>query len=123
MEVTLGRIVLYKLSSDDAAQINRRRTTGSSIAERIKNNNLPEAMGEPESERDSFQFRQKWPLGAQAHIGNSVSEGDVFPMMVTKVWQPGYVNGQVFLDGNDCFWATSVIEGNDERQWSWPPRV
>ena len=29
---TIGRIVHYRLSEDDAAQINRRRTTGHSIA-------------------------------------------------------------------------------------------
>ena len=121
MEVTLGRIVFYKLSSDDATQINRRRTTGDSIAERIKNNNLPTI--EPVLGGEPQEIRQKWPLGAQAHIGNSVAAGDVFPMLVTHVWSPGYVNGQVFLDGNDCLWATSVIEGTGERQWSWPPRV
>ena len=121
MEITLGRIVLYKLSSDDAAQINRRRTTGASIAERIKNNNLP--IPEPRLGGEPQEVRQKWPLGAQAHIGNSVQPGEFYPMLVTRVWSPGSVNGQVFLDGNDTLWATSVTEGTEERQWSWPPRA
>jgi len=121
MEIPLGRIVLYKLSSDDAAQINRRRTTGASIAERIKNNNLP--TQESRLGGDVLDVPQKWPLGAQAHIGNSVTAGDVFPMLVTRVWSQGYVNGQVFLDGNDSLWATSVTEGTEERNWFWPPRI
>ncbi len=102
MDITIGRVVLYTLHESDAEQINRRRTDGRSIAERIA--------------------VEKWPLGAQAHIGNSVKAGEQFPMIVTKVWSPGYVNGQVLLDGNDCFWATSVSEGTQGHCWSWPPR-
>jgi hypothetical protein len=102
MDISVGRIVLYQLSDDDAVQINRRRTTGTSIAERIK--------------------EKLWPLGAQAHIGNTVSAGESYPMLVARVWSPGYVNGQVFLDGNDVFWATSVTEGEHGRMWAWPPR-
>lgn len=103
MEITIGRVVLYTLHEQDAEQINRRRTTGRSIHDRIAD--------------------QKWPLGAQAHIGNDVKAGEQFPMIVTKVWAPGYVSGQVLLDGNDCFWATSVMEGEGGHSWSWPPRV
>jgi hypothetical protein len=103
MEITIGRVVIYTLHEQDAEQINRRRTDGTSIADRIKS--------------------EKWPIGAQAHIGNMVEAGQQFPMIVTKVWSPGYVNGQVFLDGNDCFWATSVTEGTGGHSWAWPPRV
>ena len=106
MEATIGRIVIFKLSADYATQINRRRTTGASIAARIKN--------------DSAEWKNHWPEGAQAHIGNEAHEGDDFPMMVTKVWSPGCVNGQVFLDGNDCLWVTSAMEGNGVGQWLWP---
>ena len=70
-----------------------------------------------------------WPLGAQAHIGNSASEGQEFPMVVVRVWtdefgpgKPG-VNGQAFLDGNDALWVTSVGEGDGDGQWHWPARV
>jgi hypothetical protein len=100
MEITVGSIVLYTLHEQDAEQINRRRTDGRSIADRIA--------------------VEKWPLGAQAHIGNQVKAGEQFPMLVTKIWSPGYVNGQVFLDGNDCFWATSVQEGTQGHSWSRP---
>jgi hypothetical protein len=108
MDVTIGRIVLYTLSEQDAVEINRRRTTGASIALRIKKNTADTSA---------------WPIGAQAHIGNGVDEGDVFPMMVTRVWSGSCVNGQAFLDGNDCLWVTSATEGTGGHTWSWPPRV
>jgi hypothetical protein len=108
MDITIGRIVLYILTEQDAAEINRRRTTDSKIAERIAKN----------TEQSSA-----WPLGAQAHIGNSVEAGQIYPMIVTKVWSAGHVNGQVLLDGNDCLWATSVAEGTQGHQWHWPPKV
>jgi len=58
--------------------------------------------------------------------GNSVAAGDVFPAIVIRRWGDtleSSIQLQVFLDGNDTFWATSVSEGDGERQWSWPPRV
>jgi len=42
------------------------------------------------------------------------------------VWEgspPIHVNGQVLLDGNDLYWATSVANGPGARQWRWPERV
>jgi hypothetical protein len=109
MEITIGRVVLYTLHEQDAEQINRRRTNGKDIARRIQKN-------------DPNEMSSSWPIGAQAHIGNEVKAGEQFPMLVTKVWSPGYVNGQVFLDGNDCFWATSVTEGTGGHSWAWPAR-
>jgi hypothetical protein len=103
MEITIGRIVLYTLTEQDAEEVNRRRTTGTKIHERIQTD--------------------KWPLGAQAHIGNSVSAGEVYPLVVTKVWSAGCVNGQVLLDGNDCLWATSATEGTTGHCWHWPTKV
>lgn len=106
---SIGRIVHYILSEEDATQINRRRTTGALIASRIK--------------------EEKWPLGAQAHIGNDASAGQVFPAIVVNDngINSVHVNLQVFLDGNDVFWATSRHEDNtDEQQtpgtWHWPLR-
>ncbi len=106
-----GRIVHYMLTAQDAEQINRRRTSGASIAERIG--------------------QDKWPLGAQAHIGNEAREGDVYPMVIIRVFDPDpvwRVNGQVLLDGNDTFWATSrgqVVNGSVDAKGCWfePPRV
>lgn len=100
MAPSIGRIVHYVLSAQDAEQINRRRTTSAQIAARIAD--------------------EKWPLGAQAHIGNSVSEGEVYPLVITRVWDSGMVNGQVMLDGNDLFWATSRHEGVEPGTYRWP---
>jgi hypothetical protein len=108
MKITPGRIVLYVLSQDDADQINRRRTNGASIAERIK--------------------QDKWPCGAQAHIGNTVSAGDIYPAVAVRVSgatdEPS-VNLQVLLDGSDNYWATSRHEVASKLQgtWHWPERV
>ena len=100
MEPTVGRIVHYRLSKRDAEQINRRRTDGASIAKRIT--------------------AEKWPVGAQAHIGNTVREGDSLPLLIVAINSVTSINGQVFLDGNDTFWAISVSEGPEAGQWSWP---
>lgn len=108
MKPTIGRIVHYRLTQADAAAINRRRTTGASIASRLAD--------------------EKWPAGAQAHIGNPAYAGQVFPAIVVEVWPNEHgpehdgINAQVFLDGNDTLWVTSVGEGEGPGQWQWPPR-
>jgi len=100
---SIGRIVHYTLSEQDAAQINKRRSDARNL----------NAAGVTLASQG---------LGPQIHIGNPVAAGDVFPAMVVKVhsWS---ANLQVFLDGNDTFWATSVAEGDGELHWQWPPRV
>lgn len=98
---TIGRIVHYMLSGLDADQINKRRRDASQSGISAQNS------------------------GAQVHVGNSVSAGDVYPLVITRVWpgsSNGSVNGQVLLDGNDLFWATSVSEGTGQRQYQWPTR-
>ena len=99
--VTVGRLVLYKLTKEDVEAINRRRTAPNSIAERLEN--------------------ETWPIGAQAHIGNEVAEGDLLPTLVVKVWEGNSINAQVFLDGNDTLWVTSVQQGGETGQWDWMP--
>lgn len=106
---SLGRIVIFGLSEQNAAEINRRRTSPYSIGERIKINSNSNTI---------------WPLGAQAHIGNEVSAGESFPAMVVSCGlEDSSVNLQVFLDGNDTYWAQAVEEGDGEGQWQWPVRV
>lgn len=110
MKVSVGRIVHYVLSKENCDAINRRRTTGQSIADRISN---------------SGQW-PSWPLGAQAHIGNTATAGQIVPMIVIQVWPNEFgpdfdgVNGQAFLDGNDALWVTSVKEGTSQGEWKWP---
>jgi hypothetical protein len=111
---SLGRIVHYRLSAQDVEQINRRRTTGKSIADRMKIQI---------SDVECITPLLAWPTGAQAHIGNDAKEGAVCPMMIVAVWSDTCVNGQVFLDGCDVFWALSRNIGDGPQQWNWPPRV
>jgi len=101
---SIGRIVHYCVSKEDAAAINRRRYHAHvHLDEHIANSN-----------------------GVQIHVGNEVKEGDIFPMLITRVWGDTptcCVNGQVMLDGNDLFWVTSAIVGEGPRTYSWPKRV
>lgn len=119
------RMVLYTLSAEDAEKINRLRTTGVSIAERLAMV-ISGAPGEVVGERRAFSA---WPKGAQAHIGNHALEGDQLPAVVVyvgvKPTLPGepLVNLQVFLDGNDTYWVQHVPEGNEPGCWMWPPKV
>lgn len=85
---TLGRIILYTLTAEDANKINRQRTTGGDIQGRIVDG--------------------RWPEGAQAHIGNEARAGQVYPGIVVNVWGDELLNAQIFLDGNDTYWVTSV---------------
>jgi hypothetical protein len=108
--ITICRTVGYVVSTDDAEKINRRRTTGESIAERMGGAN------------------PTWPSGAQAHIGNTVRENHVYPAIVVKVMNDALeiVNLQVLLDGSDTYWATSVSPDQTKSPkpgtWHWPAR-
>ncbi len=101
----LGERVFYRLTAADAEKVNRLRTDGDSIRERM-------AQGQ-------------WPAGAQVHIGEHVSEGQLLPMIVTALHDertPGFsdtIGGQVFLDGNDTFWVRRCGNGDQPGQWSW----
>ncbi len=98
---TIGRIVHYRLSEQDAAQINKRRADATShMPEHRENSN-----------------------GVVIHIGNSVWPGDVYALVITRTWGGTVVNGQVLLDGSDTLWVASVTEGEGPRNWFWPPRV
>lgn len=104
---TIGRIVHYKLNQGDAdIIINKRRAD----FEVLRRSGVLTGTGP----------------GWQARVGNGVNAGDVYPAMVVRRWgdtPESCIQLQVFLDGNDTYWATSVNEGDGERQWSWPPRV
>ena len=55
-----------------------------------------------------------------ASHGNRVAAGQTYPMVITRVWDNGSVNGQVFLDGTDTYWATSATVGDDPGHFVWP---
>jgi hypothetical protein len=113
MDITVGRTVLYTLSEQDATEINRRRTTAHSIAERMKIQI---------SDKECITPLLAWPTGAQAHIGNEAAEGKVYPAVAVAVWSATCANLQVILDGNDTYWATSRNEGTLPGNWAWPAR-
>lgn len=103
IQPSVGRIVHYKLTADNAAAIKRRRVEGVGHA----------------------GIDQR---GAQAHVGNQPLEGDVVPLLIVRVRPNEYddqpsVNGQAFLDGNDVLWITSAKQGSANGDWSWPHRV
>ena len=101
MQPTIGHIVHYTLAEEDADAINRRRA------------DFANRPGGPGNE------------GFAGHVGNHVQAGDTYPAMVVRVFDPSVTtaNLQVFLDGNDTYWATSRTEGDGECHWFWPPRV
>lgn len=109
MQPTIGRIVHYTLSGQDAERANRRRV--------------------PHETPERRPGGAKWPRQAQAHVGNYAREGDVVPLMIVRVWPDEYgkgvpgVNGQAYLDGNDSLWVTSAKEGSEPGTWAWPPRA
>lgn len=58
-------------------------------------------------------------------IGNVARANDVYPAMVIRAFTEDRANLQVFLDGNDTLWRTSVpwALSSSPGNWSWPPRV
>ena len=92
MQITIGRIVAYKISAEEAFIINDRRRT------------VVDADNEP------------------IYRGNQAGGSEEFPLLVTKVWSDGSINGQLFLDGNDSLWIASSTEGIGPHTWRWPNR-
>lgn len=102
---TVGRIVHYRLDANDVAAVKNQRAHSS-------------------IETGSGRYPQKH--------GNPLAAGDVYPMLITRVWgdtESSCVQGQVFLDGNDTIWKTSVQQQGHtydpsltEGVWFAPPR-
>lgn len=99
---SIGRIVHYTLTEQDAAAINRRRG---------------------DTNRNLAKHRED-ASGSQVHFGNPVREGETYPLIITRVWNvdPGTINGQVLLDGNDSLWVTSRTPGDVPGSYAWPTR-
>jgi hypothetical protein len=102
----LGRDVIYTASKEVADAQNKRRRDFDAF--RRKNNAGLVAI-------------EPGDLGATGHIGhmgNDVEAGRRYAAKVVRDWGAGSsVNLQVFLDGNDCLWVTSVSEGDGPGQW------
>ena len=104
-KISIGRIVHYQLTTKDALAINDRRAS----AKNLNAANVTLAS-------------QK--LGPVIHTGNDVREGQSYPAIVVAVFSDSQevANLQVFLDGNDTYWATSRHEADEPGAWHWPPR-
>lgn len=89
----VGQCVLYRVSEEDTSTINYRRVRAA-------------------------RFPQLRRNGEQAHLGNAATVGDIYPMVIIRVWVNGSVNGQVLLDGNDVLWVTSRAEGDKPGTWT-----
>lgn len=112
---SIGRIVHYTLTAEDAEAINRRRSDFRAFTQ--KHQTLGSGHTVPEGELGRS--------GHVGHIGNETREGEVCPAMVVRVFAPEtvYANLKVFLDGNDTYWAGSRTEGEGPGHWAWPLRV
>jgi hypothetical protein len=97
---TIGRIVLYRIASYQADEINARR-------------------------RDAYAkfHMHKWQRnGTVLHQGNEVSAGQIVPAMIVAVWgdtPQSAVNLKVFLDGSDDYWVTSTSVGDQDGKYHW----
>ncbi len=105
---SIGRIVLYVLNETDVEAIRCRREHGSLLQQEINSGVVPKNLP-----------------GFQIHSGNPVEVGTVCPMVITSIWGSGAgetVNGQVFLDGTDSYWATSRACDPEKvpGTWHWP---
>lgn len=67
--------------------------------------------------------RASFEAGGSGRVGNPIRSGEVYPLLICRVWEHDGVNGQVFLDGNDSLWVTSAAEGDAEGCWHEPERV
>ena len=76
--------------------------------------------------------RGRTEAGHATKTGNTVREGDVLPMIIVKVWNDtpdAMLNGQIFLDGNDTLWASSINHNDsaaasrEPGTWEWPDIV
>jgi hypothetical protein len=101
---TIGRIVQYCLSYQDAVEINAARN---------------KAFADVRSKTSDKSVRP-------ARVGNVVKEGDIVVMMIVAVWSDSCVNGQLILDGNDSHWVTSRnlsgVYNTGAGTWAWPAR-
>ncbi len=95
---SIGRIVHYRLATEQAIKINHRRADAKQNLKKMR------------AERPGFQ----------AHVGNQVEAGEFFAMTITRVQrEKDIVNGQVTLDGNDTLWVVEASRGTKRGQWDW----
>lgn len=52
-----------------------------------------------------------------------VNNADECPAIIVRVWSDTCVNLKLLVDGPDVPWFTSIVQGDQQRQWHWPERV
>lgn len=52
----------------------------------------------------------------------NAEDGEVYPAIILKVWNPTCVNLEVFGPA-PCKYPTSVMQGDEMSSWQWPPRA
>ncbi|MFF3558530.1 hypothetical protein ACFYXS_00570 [Streptomyces sp. NPDC002574] len=58
--------------------------------------------------------------------GNPLKAGEQYPAVIVRVWgetPQAACSLHVHLDGPDVYWATSRHLGDQNGNWSWPPRT
>lgn len=105
----LGMDVLYTATEQDAKNMKSRRDDH--MAYRREVNKQAHHTGDTPAAGN--------PLGRSghvAHVGNEVEVGRRYAAKVVRDWG-ACVNLQVFLDGTDTLWVTSVSQGDGPGQW------
>lgn len=129
----IGDIVEYELTEGDAEAINRRRADAIESLPLHARVHSGAIVHVGNSARGGVVEYVAETEGSDGHFEvvsggmKTLSRGDKYPMMITRVWgdpEPGkpssatpdtQVNGQVFLDGNDTIWVTSVHCADEPR--------
>jgi len=62
----------------------------------------------------------KLKMAAARYINGGCNDSDKCPAIITAVWSDNCVNLRVIADGNLDLWKTSVNQGDQPGQWSWP---
>ena len=92
MDITIGRIVHYRLSDEDVKLIHALRQ----------------------------RFREKVEVPAEMAQALDVRAGEVYPAIAVKVFGPHQASLQVFIDAPIPFWTKGRSEGEGVGEYLWP---
>jgi len=62
----------------------------------------------------------KAKMNAARQINGGCNNASILPAVVVAVWSESCINIRVIADGNLDLWKTSVNQGDQPGQWSWP---
>ena len=110
MTPRLGMDVLYTATQADVESMKRRRGDAMEFQRRASK---AAASTDTPLEPGDLAGRS----GHQSHVGNELEVGRRYAAKIVRLWSGTTANLQVFLDGNDVLWATSVSEGDGPGQY------